>query len=230
MKVLIAEDEDQTRKYLHDILDKEGFEVVQYHCGSKIMSELDRQSPDFLLLDIELQYTNGPDICKQIRDNGNKTPVIFVTARDSTIDKINGLETGADDYITKPFDIQEVIARIRAVARRCLAEKEDANNNENFKMLDLEVLPNQLQAILDGKKIELSLSDIKILHLLNSRKNQIVSRNDLLDHCWGEHIMPESRTLDWHISQLRKKIEADPKYPKIIQTVHGVGYQFKDTA
>ena len=138
---------------------------------------------------------------------------------------------GGDDYIIKPIDILEVITRIRTVARRCLKNKSNDNGNKEegvFMLEDIEITPNTLRGQRGDQIIDFSLRDIKILRLLAENKNKIVDRNTLLDVAWGEHIMPESRTVDWHISQLRKKVEPDPKNPTIIQTVHGVGYKYEE--
>lgn len=229
MKVLIAENEPRTLQFLSDILEKEGFDVTAVDNGYDAYQEYSFSSPELVILDIEMPNMNGLEVCEKIRKEDKRTPVIFISARDRSPDKIKGLDTGADDYITKPFDIKEVVARIRAIARRCIENNKQDFSDKDFVMNHLTVIPQKLLVEKnDGDRIELSLRDLKILSLLHDNKNRIVTRDSLLDHCWGRHIMPESRTVDWHISQLRKKIELDPKMPMIIQTVHGVGYKFEE--
>lgn len=229
MKVLIAENEQRTLQFLSDILEKEGFDVKAVDNGYDAYQEYSFSAPEFVILDIEMPNMNGLEVCEKIRKEDKNTPVIFISARDRSPDKIKGLDAGADDYITKPFDIKEVVARIRAITRRCIENKKQEFSSKDFSMNHLKVMPQKLLAEANGGDlIELSLRDLKILSLLHDNKNKIVSRDTLLDHCWGRHITPESRTVDWHISQLRKKIEIDPKSPMIIQTVHGVGYKFEE--
>lgn len=232
MKVLVAENEVQTLNLLSEILKKEGFEVLGAEDGENALKLYNANQPDFVCLDVMMPGMSGIDVCREIRKTNATIPIIFISAKGETIDKILGLEMGGDDYIIKPFDIHEVITRIRTVARRCLnaqaANQDSPVKNESFKLADILVTPNSLRAERDGHMIDLSLRDVKILQLLYNNRNQIVDRNTLLDVAWGEHIMPESRTVDWHISQLRKKIEPDPKEPVIIQTVHGVGYKYEE--
>lgn len=229
MKVLVAENNPQVLQQLCDILDKEGYSTLPASSGSAALQAYSQHSPDFVCLDIMMPDLSGYDVCREIRKTDIKTPVVFISAKSETADKVAGLEVGADDYIVKPFDVMEVIARIRAITRRCIATKTSTETKEDqvFWLSDLKVMPRELRAEQAGKIIELSLRDIKILRLFHDNKGKVVDRNALLDHCWGIHIMPESRTVDWHISQLRKKIEKDPTNPQLIKTLHGVGYKFE---
>ncbi len=229
MKVLVAENNPQILQQLCDILDKEGYGTVPAVNGAAALEAYRQQSPDFICLDIMMPDLSGYDVCREIRKADAKTPVIFISSKSETADKVAGLEVGADDYIVKPFDVLEVVARIRAITRRCMAEKVSPATKEGqvFWLGELKVMPRELRADQSGKIVELSLRDIKILRLFHDNKGKVVDRNALLDHCWGAHIMPESRTVDWHISQLRKKIEKDPANPQIIKTLHGVGYKFE---
>jgi DNA-binding response OmpR family regulator len=159
-------------------------------------------------------------------------PILFITAKGEEIDKVVGLELGADDYIVKPFGGKEVLARIRAVARRCFRQPgetphEPPATDEPFTMRNLEVIPRQLRAKRGGKTIELSPRELRILRLLARRPGEVVDRDQLFRAGWNENHIPNSRTLDQTISQLRKRIETDPKHPRIIQTVYGVGYRFE---
>jgi two-component system alkaline phosphatase synthesis response regulator PhoP len=227
MKVLIVDNDEKTLEFLGDILSKEGFDVTKATGGREALEKYSEAKPDFICLDIMMPDMNGYDVCRKIRQENQNIPLIFISAKDDPAHKIAGLELGADDYITKPFDIGEISARIRAVARRCFSQNKKEAVNDFFDMADLKIFPQQLKARRGEKIIDLSLRDIKILKILHDHKNQVVDRNVMLDHCWGAHIMPESRTVDWHISQLRKRVEKDPKSCEIIKTVHGVGYIYE---
>jgi len=225
MKILIAEDDEYLRQGLAEIFQGEGYIPIHARNGKDALELFNTESPDFVCLDIMMPDINGYDVCKEIRKINKQVPVIFISAKSEEVDRVVGLELGADDYIVKPFGVREVVARIRAVTRRYLLGK-DAEET-SFIMQDITIFPAQLRAIRDNdKKIELSLRDTKILQLFYENKGNIVDRNMLLDSCWGEHIMPDSRTVDQHISQLRKRIEHDPKNPTIITTAHGTGYRF----
>ena len=230
MKFLIADNNDVMLNFLNDLLHKEGFEVVKANSGQIALEQYKAHKPDFVCLDIMMPDVSGFDVCKEIRLYDETTPIIFITSKDQVNDKISGLEIGADDYIIKPFDTKEVVARIRAIIRRIAAQNQaNPSSKENtFKLAELDIIPNKLCAMRGDDIIDLSLRDIKILKLLYDNKNEVVHRDTLIDYCWGAHIMPESRTVDWHMSQLRKKIELDPKTPTLIKTVHGVGYRYEE--
>ena len=232
MKVLVAENNPQMLQQLCEILDKEGYTTVSAAGGTEALRAYRQQSPDFICLDIMMPDLSGYDACREIRKTDTKTPIIFISSKAETADKVTGLEVGADDYIVKPFDVLEVIARIRAVTRRCMEAKpaSGAVEDQPFWLGGLKVMPRELRADQSGKVVELSLRDLKILRLFHDNKGKVIDRNALLDHCWGAHIMPESRTVDWHISQLRKKIEKDPANPQLIKTLHGVGYKYEDVS
>jgi DNA-binding response OmpR family regulator len=204
--------------------------TIRAENGTEALKAYREEKPDFMCLDIVMPDKSGYDVCTEVRKEDPNIPIIFISTKSDPVEKVLGLELGADDYITKPFEIHEVVSRIRAVARRCLAQQEDAGGNtasQSFCMLDLEVLPKQLRAKRGENAIDLSIRDIKILQLLYDNKGNVIDRDMLLDYCWGENVMPESRNVDWYISNLRKKVELDPKDPKIIQTVHGAGYKFE---
>jgi len=234
MKVLIADNNKIMLDFLSDLLNKEGFDVVSAESGQGAIDLYKAEKPDFVCLDIMMPDLSGLDVCKEIRLYDETTPIIFITSKDQIDDKISGLEIGADDYIIKPFDTKEVIARIRAIIRRSAIQKQSntdhqpSNKDASFQISDIVIMPDKLCAMRGEDIVDLSLRDIKILKLLNDNKNAVVHRDTLIDYCWGAHIMPESRTVDWHMSQLRKKIEIDPKSPVIVKTVHGVGYRYEE--
>lgn len=228
MNVLIVDNNSQIRLYLKELLKNEGFNVQEAINGQECLDAYADMKPDFICLDIVMDGLSGYDVCREIRKTDTKTPIIFISTKSDPIDRVMGLELGGDDYIVKPFDNHEVVARIRAVTRRCYQEKDSEKSLDSFQLNEVEVYPRKLLAVRGEDTIELSLRDINILRVLYQHKNEVVDRDTMLDHCWGEHIMPESRTLDWHVSQLRKKIELDPKQPEIIKTVHGVGYRYDE--
>ena len=226
MKVLIAEDDANIRNGLAEILQAEGYETLTARDGREALTLFRQQDPDFICLDIMMPGVNGYDVCREIRKTDSAVPVVFISAKSEEVDKVLGLELGADDYIMKPFGVREVVARIRAVTRRCFAVSNAKTPGAPFVVGDLEVLPAQLRARRGEDLIDLSLRDVKILSLLHRNCGNVVDRDALLNECWGVDYMPNSRTLDQHISQLRKRIERDPKEPRIILTVHGVGYRY----
>ena len=170
---------------------------------------------------------DGYEVCREIRRTDVDVPIVFISARSEEVDKVLGLELGADDYILKPFGVREVVARIRAVTRPCMRPAGAHDPAEPFRMDDLEILPAELRARRGETVVDLSLRDVKILLLLHRMRGKVVDRATLFAECWGLHHMPNSRTLDQHISQLRKRIERDPRQPAIIRTVHGAGYRFE---
>lgn len=227
MKVLLAEDDELTRQGLAEVLASEGYEVTQAANGQAALDSFEATRPDFVCLDIMMPGQSGYDVCRRIRAHDAEIPIIFISARSEEIDKVVGFELGADDFIVKPFGVREVVARIRAVTRRCYASHSASDSPRAFEMADLRVIPTELRAYRGETSIELSLRDTRMLDLFRSRAGDVLDRNTIFNHCWGEDYFPNSRTLDQHISQLRKRIELDPKSPQIIRTVHGAGYRFE---
>jgi len=228
MKILIAEDDRNIRNGLAEILEEEGYEILAACDGREALDLFKSQSPDFICLDIMMPGMNGYDVCREIRKRHSSIPIIFISAKSEEIDKVLGLELGADDFIVKPFGIREVVARIRAVTRRYFSTGKKTDILGPFQMGDLEVFPAELQARRGNHTVDLSLRDINILITLYKNRGRPVDRYTLFREAWGVDHIPNSRTLDQHISQLRKRIEQDPKNPVIISTVHGVGYRFSE--
>lgn len=225
MKILVAEDDHYIREGLQTLLEREGYEINLAADGEEALEFFKSQKPDFLILDIMMPGMDGYSVCREIRKFNRDVPVIFLSAKAEEIDRVVGLELGADDYIVKPFGTREVIARIRSITRRCLSNI-NKTDHEEFKLADLTVIPSELRAQRKGQNIELSLRDVKILQLLFRNQGKVVDRETISNECWGHDYLPNSRTLDQHISKLRKRIETDPKKPKIITTVHGAGYRY----
>src|ERR1051326_7797788 len=226
MKVLLVEDDSLTRKGLAEILEAEGYQTVSAQNGKEALALFTKESPDFVCLDIMMPGVSGYDVCREIRRFNPKVPVIFISAKSEEIDKVVGLELGADDFIVKPLGGKEVVARIRAVTRRCFAAQPATTTSQSFKLGDIEVFPSELRARRGSAVIELSLRDVRILTLLHQNKGKPIPRDTFFNQCWGLDHIPNSRPLDQHIAQLRKRIEIDPKNPTIIRTVHGVGYRY----
>jgi DNA-binding response OmpR family regulator len=225
MKVLIAEDDENIRRGLTDILRAEGYDAVEAADGNAAVELFEAEQPDFVCLDIMMPGLSGYDVCRRIRET-SRVPIVFISAKSEEIDKVVGLELGADDFIVKPFGVKEVIARIRAVTRRCFAAREPDQQPRTFTIADLEVFPAELRARRGDHVIELSLREVKLLELFSRHQGEVLERNAIFDACWGASYFPSSRTLDQHIAKLRKKIEQNPKDPQIVQTVHGVGYRY----
>jgi DNA-binding response OmpR family regulator len=225
MKVLVAEDDELTRQGLVEVLKSEGYEVFQASNGVAAVAVYHQQNPDFVCLDIMMPGQSGYDACREIRASNPDIPIIFISAKSEEIDKVVGFEIGADDFIVKPFGVREVIARIRAITRRCFNQNEHAPP-QSFVIAGLRVEPSELRAYRDDVSIELSLRDVSMLQLFHENPGTVLNRNKIFNYCWGEDYFPNSRTLDQHISQLRKRIELDPKSPQIIKTVHGAGYRY----
>ncbi|MBL7115366.1 MAG: response regulator transcription factor [Kiritimatiellae bacterium] len=228
MKVLIAEDDLHTREALIEILNDEGYETLAAADGREALKLYTQQKPDFVCLDVMMPDLSGYDVCREIRRFDRHIPIIFITAKSEEIDKVLGLEIGADDYIVKPFGVKEVVARIHAVSRRIHRSKiSEGEHVTEFVMCDLKIVPCELRAYRDEQAIDLSPRDASILELLFHNRGKVIDRNTLFNECWGLNYMPDSRSLDQHISQLRKRIEKDPHDPCIIRTVHGAGYRFE---
>jgi len=227
MKVLVAEDDPHIRQGLCEILAAEGYTAIAARDGAEALLLFTKQAPEFVCLDIMMPGVNGYDVCREIRRQRSDVPIVFISAKSQEIDKVIGLELGADDFIIKPFGVKEVVARIRAVTRRCLARQaEKSAVPTSFQFGDLDVFPAQLRARRGETIFELSLRDVRILELFMKHKGEVLDRNTIYNHGWGVDFFPNSRTLDQHISQLRKRIERDPKNPGFIQTVHGAGYRY----
>lgn len=227
MKVLIAEDDKHIGEGLCAVMEAEGYCPILASDGEQALALFHAENPQVILLDIMMPKRDGYAVCREIRKANNHVPVIFISAKSEEIDRVIGLELGADDYIQKPFGTREVIARIRAVTRRTLAHNPTNElRTETLRLGDLEIFPAQLRAKRADVQIDLSLRDVKILQLLFEQRGKVVHRDALFNICWGRDYFPNSRTLDQHISKLRKLIELDAKNPEIICTVHGVGYRY----
>ena len=223
-RVLIIEDEESLADPLAYLLRKEGFETTVVTDGPSALAEFDRARPDIVLLDLMLPGMSGTDVCKQLRLRSS-IPVIMVTARDSEIDKVVGLELGADDYVTKPYSARELIARIRAVLRRG-TEGEDIGDTvleAGPVRMDIE---RHIVSVGDGH-ISLPLKEFELLQYLMRNKGRVLTRGQLIDRVWGSDYVGDTKTLDVHVKRLRSKVERDPANPSLIVTVRGLGYKLE---
>jgi two-component system response regulator RegX3 len=222
-RILIIEDEESYRDATSFMLRREGFDVVTAADGAAGLAEFDRGGADLVLLDLMMPGIPGVEVCRQLRARGN-VAIVMVTARDSEVDKVVGLELGADDYVTKPFSHRELVARIRAVLRRghdlvLLPDVVEVNGVR----VDVE----RHQVSVDGADVRLALREFELLELLVRNAGRVMTRGQLIDRIWGSDYVGDTKTLDVHIKRLRSKIERDPSNPLRLVTVRGLGYKFE---
>jgi DNA-binding response OmpR family regulator len=222
-KVLVVEDDGNISELLRLYLEKDGFIVDIASDGGKGVTEFEKFSPDIVLLDIMLPVLDGWGVCREIRAV-SKVPIIMLTAKGETFDKVNGLEMGADDYITKPFDVKELIARIHAVMRRY--EDQSGGGEKKLVFDKLEINMESFELIVDGKRVDAPPKEMELLYHLASSPNRVYTRNQLLDEVWGFDYFGDSRTVDVHIKRLREKLE-NVSDQWSLKTVWGVGYKFE---
>ncbi len=223
-KVLLIEDEKGLIITLTDRLQSEGFDVKSATDGEQGLAFALADFFDLIILDVMLPKKNGLDVCRDLRQKSIAAPILMLTAKGETIDKVLGLKLGADDYLTKPFEIIELMARIEALLRR--NQKNSTNSAGRFSFGDVSIDVKRAEISKNGEKIELSAMEFKLLQFLIENQDAVHSRDKLLDEVWGYDAMPSTRTVDVHIAWLRQKLEDNPRHPQFIQTVHGFGYKF----
>jgi len=226
----VVEDDIHIRLGLTDTLESEGYQVIEAGDGNEALDAFERKPPDLVLLDVMMPGKSGYDVCRAIRTKDTLVPVIMLTAKGEEIDKVVGLKLGADDYITKPFGIHELLARIDAVLRRAKSFKGLAPENESkapFAFSGFTVDPKRFKIEDTNKSFDLSKREIELLRLFAAHPGEVLDRETILTRIWGLDYGGTTRTLDQHIAMLRKKIEKKPATPTIITTVHGVGYRFE---
>ena len=225
--ILIVEDEESLADPLAFLLRKEGFDPIVAHDGKTALAEFDRHDVDIVLLDLMLPGMSGTDVCKQLRATSS-VPVIMVTARDSEIDKVVGLELGADDYVTKPYSSRELIARIRAVLRRG-GEAVEADEEFDDQILEggrVRMDVERHTVSVDGEAVSMPLKEFDLLEYLLRNAGRVLTRGQLIDRIWGADYVGDTKTLDVHVKRLRSKIESEPSRPQHLVTVRGLGYKF----
>jgi DNA-binding response OmpR family regulator len=224
-RVLVAEDDPAILTGLVDLLEGEGFVVTPARDGAEALIRHGEARPDIVLLDVMMPEKNGYDVCREIRRADLATPIIMLTAKGEEVDRVVGLELGADDYVVKPFGANELLARIRAVLRRG-RPRETLREDLPLRFGEVTVDPQTLRGERAGASFEVSRRELALLRLFVNREGQALDRFTIMDEVWGVRYEGTTRTLDQHIAGLRKKIEADPAHPRHITTVHGTGYRF----
>jgi phosphate regulon transcriptional regulator PhoB len=228
-KILVVDDEKDIVDLVAYNLEQEGFAVIKAYDGKQAWERVNAERPDLLILDLMMPGLPGMEVCRMIRrqESTASLPIIMLTAKSDPIDKILGLEVGADDYIAKPFHVRELIARVRAVLRRSERQPED-DPPESFTFKGLHMNSGSCRVTVDGRPVELSSREFKLLQFFIGHPGRVYSRDQLLDRVWGDESFVEPRTVDVHVSRLRGAIESDPSNPRYILTVRGLGYRFAD--
>lgn len=228
-KILVVDDEKDIVELISYNLEQEGLAVIKAYDGQMAWERVKTAKPDLVVLDLMIPGIHGLEVCKLIRRDAatGTLPIIMLTAKSDQVDKILGLELGADDYVTKPFNVRELIARIRAVLRR-YEGRQQIELSETFAFQGLSVNFGSCTVAVDGKKVDLSSREFKLLKFFTGHPGRVYSRDQLLDYVWGDEAFVEPRTVDVHISRLRATIEQDKENPKYILTVRGIGYKFAD--
>ncbi|MEX1126618.1 MAG: response regulator transcription factor [Acidimicrobiia bacterium] len=226
-RILVVEDEPGLAESVRYALDNEGFDVFVAETGVSGLESARVNQPDLVLLDLMLPGMSGLDVCRQIRLSSD-VPIIMLTAKDAESDKVAGLELGADDYMTKPFSMRELIARVRAHLRRAAKTGVLSESNEVLRGGAIELDIDAHQARLNGEAVDLRPKEFELLESLMRRKNRLAARHTLIDEVWGPTYFGDTKTLDVHIKRLRQKLEPDPARPVHIRTVRGLGYKFVD--
>lgn len=230
-KILVVDDEPSITTLLKYNLEKENFEVDVCHDGEDAINKALTNQYDFIILDLMLPKVNGFDVTKKLRKERISTPILMLTAKDETVDKIIGLEIGADDYLTKPFSPRELVARIRAVERRLDISGDKIPESEPKEVIQVGSLiayPKDYRVTKNDEELNFTKKEFELLIYLMERQNRIISRDELMTSIWQDDMYHLSRTVDIHISHLREKIEDDPKKPQYIKTVRGFGYKFQE--
>ncbi|MDG5767947.1 response regulator transcription factor [Balneolales bacterium ANBcel1] len=223
--IMIVEDEPSLIFTLRDTLENEGYDTIVAENGSKALEMLQEQKPDLMILDIMLPGLSGFDVCQKVRERKLTFPIIILTARDQEIDKVTGLNIGADDYITKPFGVKELLARIKARLRR--TDSKPLRNSDIISLGDIQIDLNASSVSRPDGNMELTTREVELLRFLASWPNEPVTRKSLLENVWRYEHSSNTRTVDVHISKLRSKIELQPDDPRYLVTMHGVGYMLK---
>jgi two-component system response regulator RegX3 len=224
--VLVVEDEESYVDVLQIGLKKEGFRVEVARDGAQALELFELVRPDLVLLDVMLPRISGIDVCRQLRKR-SRVPIIMVTAKSAEIDTVVGLEVGADDYVTKPYRLRELVARMRAVLRRAPEERADDLAGDALTVGDVSLDPEQHHVMIRGDDISLPLKEFDLLHLLLANAGRVLPRETLIDRVWGSDYVGDTKTLDVHIKRLRAKVEDDPSSPTRIITIRGLGYKYE---
>lgn len=223
-KILVVEDEESLREPLVYLLEKEGYDVIEAADGDEAIREFKAQAPDLILLDLMLPKRGGNEVCQIIRQTSN-VRIIMLTAKDSPIDKVVGLEIGADDYVTKPYETPELFARIKAVLRRGVEPQVEVGNVIEAGGVRMDIERHEVEV--NGQRVQMPLKEFELLELLLENVNRVLTRGQIIDRVWGANYFGDTKTLDVHVKRIRSKIEEDPARPKHLVTVRGLGYKFE---
>ena len=223
--VLVVEDEESFIEALTVGLSREGFRVQVARDGEIALAMFDAVRPDVVLLDVMLPKVSGVDVCRQLRKR-SQVPIIMVTAKGSEIDTVVGLEVGADDYVTKPYRIRELVARMRAVMRRSAERAEDLGTDA-LQVDDIALDPERHEVRIRGEQVQMPLKEFELLHVLLANAGRVITREQLIDRVWGSDYVGDTKTLDVHVKRLRGKVEVDPAHPQRIVTIRGLGYKLE---
>ncbi len=227
-KILIVDDEQPIRTLLEYNLKQERYETISAADGEEAVHKTESEQPDLILLDLMLPKMDGIDVCRTLRQRGIQTPIIMLTAKGDELDKVLGLEIGADDYMTKPFSPREVVARVKAVLRRTGDRNDREEENGLLQSGPLTVHPEQYIAYLNKEELEFTPKEFELLVYFMQNKNRVLSRDQLLSAVWNYDFAGDTRIVDVHVSHLREKIEENTKKPLFIKTVRGIGYKFEE--
>jgi two-component system alkaline phosphatase synthesis response regulator PhoP len=225
-RLLLVEDEPGLVMTLTDRLSAEGYDVDSASDAASGLAKASSGAFDVILLDVMLPGGNGFDICRAVRQKGIQTPILMLTARGQVVDRVVGLKLGADDYLVKPFEMAELLARIEALMRRSAGTAAAAKDTESYRFGDIAIDFRRAEVTKNGAPLELSAREFKLLRYFIEHRGAALSRDELLNEVWGYNAMPSTRTVDVHIAWLRQKIEDNPRHPQLILTVHGLGYKF----
>lgn len=225
-KILVVEDEKSFSEPLAFLLGKEGYEVVVAADGNEALAKFDKGGADLVLLDLMLPGMSGTEVCRQIRTSSN-VPIIMLTAKDDEVDKVVGLELGADDYVTKPYSARELLARVRAVLRRGADTGADLDAGPLVQVGEIKLDVDRHIVTFKGENIALPLKEFELLEFLMRNAGRVLTRIQIIDRIWGNDYVGDTKTLDVHIKRLRSKLEKDPANPELIQTVRGLGYKME---
>ena len=227
-RILLVDDEQPIQTLLSFPLQRDGYEVVQASDGREALARFSEQQFDLVVLDLMLPRMDGLEVCKRLRANGSTVPIIMLTAKSEEIDKVLGLELGADDYITKPFSMREFRSRVKAALRRAGMVQPEADDEQPIEIPGLRIDPTKRTVVRDGDMVATTFVEFEILTALARTPGRVFTRDMLLSRVWGDSAYRDPRTIDVHIRHLREKIEEDPKEPEYLFTVRGVGYRFRD--
>jgi DNA-binding response OmpR family regulator len=222
-KILVVEDEPNMVAGLRDNFEFEGYEVITARDGVEGLQQALEQSPDLVVLDVMMPRLSGLEVCRQLRAKRPSIPIIMLTARGQEVDKVVGLELGADDYVTKPFSIRELLARVKAILRRTAV---NPKNQDQHTFGDVEVDLHRRRVLRSGKALDVSSTEFELLKYFICHSGEALTRDRLLEEVWGYENYPSTRTVDTHLVRLRQKLEPDPEQPQYFLTVHGTGYRF----